>query len=128
VVIEVAMFAIDPARTDEFENEFAEGLRLLGTAPGSGGARLLRSVEEAGRYQLLVTWDSVEAHVVHFRQSPLNTKFHELIDGFLIDAPVLSHFEDVTSSAEAGSAELPGPVEITPGSSEQGPWQSSIRR
>jgi heme-degrading monooxygenase HmoA len=98
------MFVIDPARTEEFEKEFAESVRLLGGAPGSGGARLLRCVEEAGRYQLWVTWDSVEAHVVHFRQSPLNARFHELIDGYLLDAPVLFHFEDVMSSAAPGPA------------------------
>jgi heme-degrading monooxygenase HmoA len=97
MVTEVAIFEIDPRRTGEFEKEFAEGIRLLGAAPGSRGARLERCVEDAGRYQLRVEWDSLEAHVVHFRQSPLNERFHKLVDGFLQGTPVIYHFEEVMS-------------------------------
>jgi heme-degrading monooxygenase HmoA len=98
VIDEVAIFEIDPRRAGEFEKEFAEGVRLLGTAPGSGGARLDRCVEHEGRYQLRVEWESVEAHVVHFRQSALNQRFRELIDGYLAGPPSVSHFEEVMSS------------------------------
>ena len=105
------MFEIDPRRTGEFEKEFAEGIRLLGAAPGSGGARLERCVEDAGRYLLWVEWDSLEAHVVHFRQSSLNEKFHELIDGYLLGAPVIYHFEEVMSSEMPRRAGMPASAE-----------------
>jgi heme-degrading monooxygenase HmoA len=98
VVTEVAMFEIDPCRAGEFERQFWEGIRLLGAAPGSGGARLERCVENAGRYQLRVEWESVEAHVVRFRQSPLNARFHDLIDGYLVGPPSVTHFEEVMGS------------------------------
>ncbi|MEX2263436.1 MAG: antibiotic biosynthesis monooxygenase, partial [Bryobacteraceae bacterium] len=47
---------------------------------------LRRCIETKGRYLLLVRWETLEAHTVGFRESPLFQQWRGVIGGFF-DAP-----------------------------------------
>src|SRR3546814_4415182 len=55
------------------ENAFEEGVRtavpLFLRARGCHGVDLQRTVEAPSRYKLIVTWETVDDHMVHFRNS-----------------------------------------------------------
>src|SRR3546814_11345254 len=55
------------------ENAFEEGVRtavpLFLRARGCHGVDLQRTVEAPSRYKLIVTWETVDDHMVHFRTS-----------------------------------------------------------
>jgi heme-degrading monooxygenase HmoA len=95
MVIEKAILEVIPSQTEEFEAAFAKAILLLDASPGSHDARLERCVEKRSRYQLVVEWDSLEAHTEIFRNSPLYEQFRELLIDFYVEKPAVTHYEFV---------------------------------
>ena len=95
MVIEKAILEVNPSQTDEFEAAFAKAILLLDASAGSHDARLERCVEKPSRYQLVVEWDSLEAHTEIFRNSPLYEQFRELLIDFYVEKPAVTHYEFV---------------------------------
>jgi heme-degrading monooxygenase HmoA len=64
MIVEVGLFRIDRARADEFA-PVAEDIRSAferGGIPGLRSFHMERTVEDAGRWAVLVGWDSVGDH------------------------------------------------------------------
>jgi heme-degrading monooxygenase HmoA len=95
MVTEKAILEVNPSQTDEFEAAFAKAILMLDASPGSHNARLERCVERPSRYQLVVDWDSLDAHTEIFRNSPLYEQFRDLLIGFYLEKPAVSHYEFV---------------------------------
>ncbi len=53
----------------DFEMAMSELKEVLAASPGYIGHRVIRSIESPDRFVLLVEWESVEDHMVGFRQS-----------------------------------------------------------
>lgn len=103
-VLEHAVLDVRPGAHDAFEAAFAEATALIAASPGFRDLRLLRCVEHAGRYLLLVTWDRVAAHTEGFRGSPAFGEWRRLLHHFYDPAPVVEHFEEVRRVDPAASA------------------------
>ena len=69
MVREIAVLTIDPARAADFEAAVALARPHFEAARGFVSFALTRSIEHSERYRLEVGWESVEAHMVDFRQS-----------------------------------------------------------
>lgn len=96
MILEIADIHILPGQQAAFEAAIELGLRTIHTrAQGMRGYRLDRSIETPERYTLQVRWDSVEAHMVGYRESALSPEFRALVRPFFAEPPVFEHYESV---------------------------------
>ena len=99
MIVEVGLFRIDRGGVAEFE-PVADDIR---SAFAGGGIRGLRSfhmahaVEDAGRWAVLVGWDSIDDHE-RFVASAEGERQRVLLGRFMTDAPEVFHvsLDDVT--------------------------------
>jgi len=93
MIVEIAHLTIDPAKAAPFEAAVAQAAAVLRAAQGSHAMALERVIEHPGQYRLRVQWDSVDDHMVTFRQSDGFLRWRELAGPFFIAPPVVEHTE-----------------------------------
>jgi len=91
LVHEIAIITIDPAHAAEFEEAVAQARPHFEAAKGFVSFALARSIEYPERYRLAVGWDSVEAHMVDFRQSNGFLRWRALVGPFFKAPPSVEH-------------------------------------
>jgi heme-degrading monooxygenase HmoA len=97
LILEIADLRPGEARMAEFESAMADLIPVLAATPGYLGHTVQRSQETPGRYILLVRWETLEAHMVGFRQSD---RFQEWLDrlGTMREGAFVEHFDTVLSN------------------------------
>jgi heme-degrading monooxygenase HmoA len=99
MILEHADIRIDPAKAADFEAAILRGAStVIATAKGFRGFKVNRSQESAGRYILMIYWDTLEDHTVGFRQSPAFTEWRGIVGPFFLQPPVVEHLELVGKS------------------------------
>lgn len=99
MVLEVAEIRIPPGKQAEFEAAIMHGLEsVLSKSPGYCAHEVQRGVESPERYILMVWWETLEAHTVGFRASPLFAQWRAIVGPFFAEPPRVEHFECVTAS------------------------------
>jgi len=93
MIIEIAELTIDVERADAFEQAVASCAPLFRAAKGCRSMALQRVIEDPTRYHLLVGWDSVEDHMVHFRESEAFQSWRAAVSGFFVAPPTVVHGE-----------------------------------
>ena len=97
MILEVAILKIKPGDIAKFEGVFLQAEKIVASIPGYISHELERCIETKGRYHLLIRWESVDAHLVNFRQSPKFQEWRGLIGGFFAEPPLVEHYETVTA-------------------------------
>jgi heme-degrading monooxygenase HmoA len=92
MIFEHAILPIHPGREDEFESAFAAAPAIFARAASCHGVELRRCIEEPTQYELIVSWDDVEAHTVRFRESPLFSEWRGLVGEFFAAPPTMQHY------------------------------------
>lgn len=95
MIRELASILIKPGMGGQFEQGFSEALSLFKRAKGCHGARLERSVEDPLRYLVVVRWETLDDHVVGFRNSKDYARWRDLVGGFFAEPPSVDHTEIV---------------------------------
>ncbi|RDV00598.1 antibiotic biosynthesis monooxygenase family protein [Trinickia dinghuensis] len=93
MVLEMAHIEVLPGTNEAFESKVKEALPLFARAKGCGGAQLHRIVEHEARYVLIVRWETVEDHMVHFRESDDFQVWRGLVGSFFAKPPEVVHTE-----------------------------------
>ncbi len=93
MIIEHAEFTIAPSDAEAFEAAFLVGREAIAQASGYHWSRLVRQIEDPGKYLLLIGWESLEAHMVDFRGSELFTRWRAAVGPYFAEAPVLTHYQ-----------------------------------
>jgi heme-degrading monooxygenase HmoA len=96
MVLEVAQFDILAGRDDAFAATLAEGRMQIPDVPGQRSIRIARGVETSTRFDLIVEWDSIEAHQ-EFTTTKRFGEWLSLISPYFASAPVVEHFTDLTA-------------------------------
>ncbi|MFS8037833.1 antibiotic biosynthesis monooxygenase family protein [Xanthobacter sp. AM11] len=91
MVYEVATIDIKEGSEAAFEAAVKEAAPYFQKSRGCRGLSLERSVETPTRYYLVVTWDSVEDHMVHFRNAPEFQEWRRLASPHFASAPTVEH-------------------------------------
>jgi heme-degrading monooxygenase HmoA len=100
VILEVADIRIQPGQQAAFEAAILRGVNtVIARAPGMKGWKVNRGVESPERYLLMVFWDTLEDHTVHFRGGPLFAEWRAIVGPFFAAPPVVEHFELTGKSA-----------------------------
>lgn len=95
MIVEHAEFTVAEADAAKFESAYAEARGLLAETEGFLWATLHRGLERPDSYLLLVGWESLEAHMVGFRESARFPRWRELIGPFFAAAPKVEHYHEV---------------------------------
>jgi heme-degrading monooxygenase HmoA len=96
MILEVAVLMITPAHKAQFEAAFIEARQIIAVMPGFISHQLHRCIETDGRYVLLVQWQTVEHHMVGFRQSAQFQRWRALLGPFFASDPAVEHYEAVS--------------------------------
>ena len=91
MILEVAILDIGHGTCEDFEAAFCAASPIIAAMPGYGSHELRRCLEKPNRYLLLVTWATLEAHTVGFRQSPGYQQWRALLHHFYEPFPVVEH-------------------------------------
>jgi heme-degrading monooxygenase HmoA len=95
MILEVAVLDVRAGEDSRFERAFEQAQAIIASMPGYQRHELRRCVEVAGRYLLLVWWDSLEAHTVGFRGSPEYQRWKALLHHFYDPFPRVEHYESL---------------------------------
>jgi heme-degrading monooxygenase HmoA len=93
MIVEIAEIVVKPGSRAAFEEAVATALPLFEAARGCRSARLERSVDCPERYRLVVGWETLEDHVVHFRGSPEFQRWRALAGPHFAEPPRVDHVE-----------------------------------
>jgi heme-degrading monooxygenase HmoA len=95
MITEIATITIDIAKADDFEAAVAKAQPFFEAATGFISFALERSIENPERYRLVVGWETIDAHMVEFRNSDGFGAWRELASPFFVGAPSVEHVERV---------------------------------
>ena len=99
MVLEVADIHIAPGRNAEFDAAIERGVRtVIGRAQGVRSFQVQKGIESPERYVLLVEWETLEAHTVGVRESPLFAEWRAIVGPFFAKPPVVEHFQTLVKS------------------------------
>jgi heme-degrading monooxygenase HmoA len=93
MILELAMITVRPPTEAEFEQAFAQAVRLISDSSGYVSHELRRSIETPTRYALTIRWRTLEDHTVGFRGSPAFSEWRAQLAPFLAGPPVVEHFQ-----------------------------------
>ena len=93
MILEIAEIHILEGTNADFEAALQESARLY-MRPIEGFIRyeLQRGIENPQRYMLFIWWETVEAHMVNFRQSPVFAQHRALISPYAARDGHMEHF------------------------------------
>ncbi|MGE4483117.1 antibiotic biosynthesis monooxygenase family protein [Acidocella sp.] len=91
MVTEFAQIEIKPGMEEAFIAGVAKSRPLFLAAEGCFGMGLQRSVEEPTKFLLMVQWESVEAHMVTFRESPAFQEWRNNVGSCFVAPPAIWH-------------------------------------
>lgn len=94
MILETAILSIKPGQSAAFEAAMAQARPLIAATPGFQRVEVRPCVETAGRYLLLVWWDSLEAHTQGFRGSERYQAWRNLLHGFYDPFPLVEHYAE----------------------------------
>ncbi|KXU31496.1 hypothetical protein A0J57_17045 [Sphingobium sp. 22B] len=95
MVQESVEIIVDASRAAEFEGAMARAKLLFVDAPGCMDFALVKSVENAGTYRLLIKWETIAHHMDDFRNSDAFPEWRALVTPFLAAALSMQHFQAV---------------------------------
>jgi heme-degrading monooxygenase HmoA len=103
MVLEHAVFAITPGSENDFEAAIDEAKELVAQTSGFRSFSVRRGIEQPSTYLLLIEWDSVEDHMVGFRESERFPRWRELIGQYFASPPVVEHFHSPAVRKDGGA-------------------------
>ena len=100
MILETAELTITLGHEAAFEAAVREAVPLFLGSQGCRGVRLHRVVETPGLYRLLVDWETLEDHTVHFRGSDAFSHWRALVSPHFAAPPAVTHSEEVLLRSE----------------------------
>lgn len=95
MITETAFITIDPADAGAFEAAVAKASPAFQNAEGCHGMSLDRVIEDPAQYRLCVQWESVDHHMVTFRNSAAFQIWRGLAGSYFAKPPHVEHSETV---------------------------------
>jgi len=100
MILEFVDIRIHPGRQAAFDEAIQRGLdTVLSKSKGFAGYKVNRGVESPERYLLTIFWETIEDHMVGFRESPAFAEWRAIVGPFFAQPPAMEHFNLVCKSA-----------------------------
>lgn len=91
MVKELAEIDVKPGHEADFEAAVAKAMPLFRASKGCNSFRLHRSMEQPTRYRLFVEWDTIEDHMIEFRNSDAFVEWRKLVGPHFASTPRVEH-------------------------------------
>jgi heme-degrading monooxygenase HmoA len=91
VIWEIAQIEVKPGSEAAFEDGVNKAAPLFKRARGCKSMELQRSHEFPQRYRLVVGWDTIDDHMVHFRNSEDFQGWRNLVGPHFASPPQVEH-------------------------------------
>jgi heme-degrading monooxygenase HmoA len=95
MILEHAVITIRPGSARGFEAALATARPIIASSKGFISLELHRGIETPEQYILTVRWETVDDHLVGFRQSERFARWRELIGPYFESPPVGIHLTPV---------------------------------
>jgi heme-degrading monooxygenase HmoA len=95
MLLEHASIRVRAGSAAAFESAMADARGAIAGSPGFVSFSLRRGVESPDTYLLLVGWETLDDHLVGFRESEAFTRWRALIGPYFDGQPVVDHYEVV---------------------------------
>ncbi|MBD0851911.1 antibiotic biosynthesis monooxygenase family protein [Maribacter arenosus] len=105
MILEIAMLEVKPGMEEQFEVDFKIANTYISAINGYVKHSLQKCIEQKNKYSLLVEWDTLENHIVDFRQSSEYLKWKKLLHHYYDPFPTVEHFEKVFESKKSDTIE-----------------------
>jgi heme-degrading monooxygenase HmoA len=97
MILEIADITIQAGKNAEFDVAIERGVReVIAGAVGFRSFKIQKGIENPQRYVLMIEWETLDNHVVDFRNSPAFIKWREIVGPFFASPPVVEHFQLLT--------------------------------
>ena len=91
--METAYMEIVAGQEAAFEAAFEEAKKVVAQAQGFQVIHLHRGVERTNTYLVAIGWNTVEDHMVGFRESELFTQWRALLGPHFANPPQVEHWQ-----------------------------------
>ena len=99
MILELADIRILPGTQVQFDAAIERAIGLtIAKATGYLGHQVHKGVESPERYLLTVRWNTLENHIVDFRESAAFTEWRGIVGPFFAVPPTVEHFSLLTES------------------------------
>ena len=99
MILEHVDIRIHPGQQAAFYEAIQRGVNtVIAHAKGFRGFKVNKGIESPERYLLMLFWDSVDDHMVHFRESPAFAEWRAIVGTFFASPPVMEHFNLLAES------------------------------
>ena len=95
MITEIALLKIRPGQAEAFEEAFANAQPIIESMNGYIQHELQQCIEEVDKYMLVVRWETVEDHIIGFRQSEGYKEWKKLLHHFYDPFPVVEHYKRI---------------------------------
>ena len=95
MIHEIAEIDVVDGHEGDFEAAVAEAAPHFKAAKGCRSFALKRSIENPQRYRLVVGWETIEDHMVHFRESAAFQTWRGLVGPHFAGPPRVEHVATV---------------------------------
>lgn len=98
MIYEVTEIQIKPGQQVEFETAIHHGAEtIIAHSKGFLGYSVRRGIETPEHYMLQIEWETLEDHMVGFRESSAFPAWRAIISPFFASPPVTAHYDPVGS-------------------------------
>lgn len=91
-ILERAIMTVKPGHAEDFEAAFAQAAPLIRAAKGCRKAQLRRGVENPDTFILLVEWETLEDHMIGFRESAAFGEWRAILGPHFAGPPAVEHY------------------------------------
>ncbi len=91
MIFEIAEIEVKAGEEAAFESAVASAAPVFKRAKGCHGMELQRLIETPSKYRLVVRWETVEDHMVHFRGSADFQEWRRLAGPYFASPPAVLH-------------------------------------
>jgi len=92
---EIVTIPIKPESHDAFQAAIRDAVPLFQRSRGCRTLRLERSIENPDTYKLVIGWETLEDHTVHFVASDEVQQFRKLAGAFVAGPTHMEHVQNV---------------------------------
>lgn len=103
MIRELAEIDIKSGHEGEFEAAVARASRLFLEAKGCRSFMIFRSMEQPSRYRMVIEWETIEDHMVEFRNSDAFLEWRRLAGPHFASTPRVEHLTLVSQDPIAAS-------------------------
>jgi quinol monooxygenase YgiN len=100
MIKELAEIDIKPGHEEAFETAARTAMKLFLGSKGCHAFRLHRSMEQPSRYRMFVEWDTIEDHMVEFRNSDAFLEWRKLVSLHFQSPPRVEHLEVIVEGRD----------------------------